>query len=79
MKRAAILAAFFLMAGCTDALSVYWQEAREADAAESVAAYSMALEMLTWLPVLFAIRDEDYGIVAAAVLGSTAGAWVAML
>lgn len=77
-RRATLLLLFFVMAAATDGLSVWWQEAREADNAAGVAGLSMLLETLTWLPVWFALRGNDWRIAAFSVAGSAAGAYLAM-
>lgn len=70
----ALLAVFFVLAGCADFLSIRWQEAREAGNALRLAVLSMTLEALTWIPVWFALTLEDWRIAAVSILGSGIGA-----
>ena len=67
---------FLLFAAVSDFLSVLYHEARENLRAMAASLYAMALETLTWLPVLAAIEaGEGWPIALACVVGSGVGTY----
>lgn len=67
------LIAFFLMAVAADFWAVKWHAARERRQLARVGALSAVLELLGWVPLWFAITQENVTWAAAAVLGSVVG------
>lgn len=73
-----LLLLFFLLATLSDVATVHWHSAREADRIVATSALSVLLECLTWLPVWFALSEDDYRIAVVSVVGSAVGTALGM-
>jgi hypothetical protein len=66
---------WFVVSALTDYLSVLWQEARESRRAARCANIAVALEVVTWGAVLFAVAGY-WIVIAAGLAGSWLGSYV---
>lgn len=67
------LVLFAVLAAGVDYLSCVWHRARERGARGTGAAVSVALDVLGWLPIWFAIDWQDVRILVASAIGSGIG------
>jgi hypothetical protein len=74
----AALLVFFSLAAFGDIVTVWWHRCREADRVFTTSLLSGVLEVLTWLPLWFAITLDDWRIAVACVLGSMVGTGIGM-
>ena len=73
------LIAFAVLSAAADGLSILWHHARESRRYIAVASLSMALEAISWIPIWFAITDQDYRIAVASIVGSALGSSAGLL
>jgi len=67
---------FFVLATTADWLSVKWHEQRFAGHRTRAAAIAGMLEVLSWLPIYVAIKEDSVSILVVSVVGSMLGSWI---
>lgn len=69
---------WFCIAATSDWLSVAWHDAREKRHARRSAHLAVALEAVTWAPLLLVFETGYWSVIVASLAGSWVGSYVAV-
>ena len=76
LEKTVLYIAILIIAAVFDYASCAWHRARESKRIFAQTMISMSLELLHWIPIWFAITEEDWKIAGVSILGSGLGTWL---
>ena len=68
-----MLVGFFILAAIADYLTCLYHDNRERDNIWTTSSISMGLETLSWIPIWFALTQENVWIAIVSIVGSGVG------